>query len=274
VEVALAGSDGLELDGAERIVPPRLLSAGVLDLESRGNAQPEVLRFSSPAMRAHTLFNLGVRPELALPVAALSDATGFVRAAVKRMRSSELAGSLSKTVAKENAGDSRSCCWRGSTKCPSSKWVVGSCGLNRTITLVCSCVRVKSSLIIAHSQSARAALAVAILPEGVFMSPDYGLVDEVNMQRRGYIDFFISGSHRIGIELTRDGNDLKVHTARFDVKSDSYAPLNLKTWVVVDFRQTKPRTKRAVLAPCLWSSTLNSSMLRSCSRAARMRPLF
>lgn len=76
------------------------------------------------------------------------------------------------------------------------------------------------------------------------MSPDYGLVDEVNMQRRGYIDFFISGSHRIGIELTRDGNDLKVHTARFDVKSDSYAPLNLKTWVVVDFRQTKPRTKK------------------------------
>jgi len=47
-------------------------------------------------MRAHALFNLGVRPELALPAEVLSDPAAFVRAAVKRMRSSELAGSLSK----------------------------------------------------------------------------------------------------------------------------------------------------------------------------------
>ena len=62
------------------------------------------------------------------------------------------------------------------------------------------------------------------------------------MQRRGYIDFFINGSHRIGIEITRDGKDLQEHTARFDAKTGNYAPLNLKSWVVVDFRQTKPRT--------------------------------
>jgi hypothetical protein len=76
------------------------------------------------------------------------------------------------------------------------------------------------------------------------MSPDFGLVDEVNMQRRGYIDFFINGFHRIGIELTRDGKDLKEHTARFDAKSGTYAPLNLKSWTVVDFRQTKPRATK------------------------------
>ena len=74
------------------------------------------------------------------------------------------------------------------------------------------------------------------------MSPDFGLVDEADMQRRGYIDFFINGSHRIGIEITRDGKDLQEHTARFDAKTGNYAPLNLKSWVVVDFRQTKPRT--------------------------------
>jgi len=76
------------------------------------------------------------------------------------------------------------------------------------------------------------------------MSPDFGLVDEATMQRRGYIDFFINGSHRIGIELTRDGKDLKEHTSRFDARSGSYAPLNLKGWVVVDCRQTRPRTTK------------------------------
>ena len=76
------------------------------------------------------------------------------------------------------------------------------------------------------------------------MSPDFGLVAEADMQRRGYIDFFINGSHRIGIEITRDGKDLHEHTARFDGMTGTYAPLNLKSWVVVDFRQTKPRTTK------------------------------
>jgi hypothetical protein len=96
VQVALAGHHGLRLEGAELTVPPRLVSAGILDVESPGPGQPDVLRFPSPAMRAHALFNLGVRPELALPAEVLSDPAVFVRAAVKRMRSSELAGSLSK----------------------------------------------------------------------------------------------------------------------------------------------------------------------------------
>lgn len=76
------------------------------------------------------------------------------------------------------------------------------------------------------------------------MSPDFGLVDEASMQRRGYIDFFINGSHRIGIELMRDGKDLKEHTAHFDAKSGSYASMKLKSWIVVDFRQSKPRTTK------------------------------
>jgi hypothetical protein len=89
-KVALADHGGLQLNGAE-VAVPRLLSAGVLDLETPGLAAPEVLRFSSPAMRAHALINLSVKPELALPATALSDAGGFVRAAVNLLRSSELA---------------------------------------------------------------------------------------------------------------------------------------------------------------------------------------
>lgn len=92
----MAGHHGLRLGGAEQTVPPRLVSAGVLDVESPGPGQPDVLHFPSPAMRAHALFTLGVRPELALPAEVLSDPLVFVRAAVKRMCSSELlAGSLS-----------------------------------------------------------------------------------------------------------------------------------------------------------------------------------
>jgi len=103
VKVALAGTSGLQLVGTEVYAPPRLISAGVLDVESPGPGLPDVLRFSSPAMRAHALFNLGVRPELALPVSALSDPAGFVRAVVKCMSSSELAGSLSKAGSSDAA---------------------------------------------------------------------------------------------------------------------------------------------------------------------------
>lgn len=74
------------------------------------------------------------------------------------------------------------------------------------------------------------------------MSPDFGLADVATMQRRGYIDFFINGSYRIGIELTRDGKALAEHTARFDAKSGIYAPMKLKSWIVVDFRQSKPHS--------------------------------
>jgi hypothetical protein len=140
VRVALAGPDGLQLDGAELIVP-RLLAAGVLDLESRGYAQPGVLRFSSPAMRAHALFNLGKRPELALPVTALSDVAGFVRAVVKRMRSSELAGSLSMAVAKNDAEGLKISLLERQYQMSFFRWVVRcvGCPYNHISVLLCSC---------------------------------------------------------------------------------------------------------------------------------------
>jgi len=106
MKVALAGPSGLRLVGSEAGVklPTRLVSAGVLDVESSGTAGVDVLRFSSPAMRAHALFDSGVRPELALPVAELDDAARFVRSVVKRMRASELAGSLSRASAGTTSG--------------------------------------------------------------------------------------------------------------------------------------------------------------------------
>jgi hypothetical protein len=204
-KVALAGPSGLYLTGSQadlNQLPKRLVSAGILDVEDPGTGKAAVLRFSSPAMRAHALFSAGVRPEQALPVAKLRDAAGFVREVIKHMRASELAGSLSKAAAGPRA--------------------------------------LKVSLLERQYQMSFYSAAVALLPEGVFMSPDFGLASSDGTGRQGYIDFFINGTHRIGIELTRDGKGLEEHKARFAGMKCLYAPLNLKTWVVVDMRKTVP----------------------------------
>lgn len=207
VKVAMAGLDGLRIEGSEvRKLPQRLLCAGVLYLHSASTGAVSVLRFSSPAMRAHALFDCGERTELALRPEQLTDAAAFVRAVVKRMRASELECSLSRA----SAGS------KGSAKAEST------------------------SLLERQYQMSFYSAAVPQLPEGVFISPDFGLVDAAGLKtsRSGYLDFFVSGKHRIGIELTRDGKELTEHATRFD---GICASLNLKTWVVVDFRKTEPR---------------------------------
>lgn len=72
------------------------------------------------------------------------------------------------------------------------------------------------------------------------ISPDYGKAAQPGSNQRGYVDFYVNGSFNIGVELTRDGQELKLHADRF-VGSGLYAPLKLKSWAVVDFRQTTPR---------------------------------
>ncbi len=72
------------------------------------------------------------------------------------------------------------------------------------------------------------------------ISPDYGKAAQPGSNQRGYVDFYVNGSYSIGIELTRDGQELKLHADRF-IGSGLYAPLKLKSWTVVDFRQTTPR---------------------------------
>ena len=118
-----------------------------------------------------------------------------------------------------------------------------------TVALPCACHR-RDSLLHVHLVRSPASpacdvpcsAAVALLPDNVFMSPDFGLVIEEALKCRGYLDFVINGAHRIGIEILRDGANLKEHTTRSDAKTCIYAPLKLKRWVMVDFRQTKPRT--------------------------------
>ena len=82
---------------------------------------------------------------------------------------------------------------------------------------------------------------MSALPTGVRICPDFGYSQSSSPASvaRGYVDFYIDGNHNIGIELTRDGKSLAQHAARFSPEG-IYAPLQLKSWVVVDFRKSVP----------------------------------
>jgi hypothetical protein len=89
------------------------------------------------------------------------------------------------------------------------------------------------------------------LPFGTTISPDYGYARDAP----GYLDFFLDGAFNIGIELTRDGNALKSHGARFS-NVGVYSPLCLSSWVVVDLRiDSVPQRRTLVDNPsCLFVS--------------------
>lgn len=81
--------------------------------------------------------------------------------------------------------------------------------------------------------------AVSAFPSDVHICPDFGPATNPVGVERGYVDFYVNGTHNIGIELTRDGKELEQHLDRFSPQG-IYSPLKLKSWIVVDFRQTRP----------------------------------
>lgn len=80
--------------------------------------------------------------------------------------------------------------------------------------------------------------AVMSLPRSMTVNPDFGFTRD----SKGYIDFFIDGKANMGIELTRDGDKLRIHSDRFEA-AGLYAPLQLSSWAVVDFRKNIPQSK-------------------------------
>jgi len=78
-----------------QIFPLVLLQPGVVNIELK--ADVTVVRFSSPAMRAHALrIVFGNRPRFPLPDDAYASASSLVRAVVVRMVQAELRDSFSK----------------------------------------------------------------------------------------------------------------------------------------------------------------------------------
>lgn len=86
------------------------------------------------------------------------------------------------------------------------------------------------------------------LPRTTTVNPDYGFTRD----SKGYVDFFIDGKLNMGIELTRDGDKLHIHSERFESEG-LYAPLQLSSWAVVDFRKNIPKTQTVLGNPsCLF----------------------
>ena len=86
------------------------------------------------------------------------------------------------------------------------------------------------------------------LPRTTTVNPDYGFTRD----SKGYVDFFIDGNLNMGIELTRDGDKLRIHSERFEAEG-LYAPLQLSSWAVVDFRKNMPKTQTVLDNPsCLF----------------------
>lgn len=98
MRLASAGPDGYTVTDAEVVTfPASLVTTGVVDLETTHSGV--VVRFSSPAMRAHALRTLfGQHPRLPLPAAVFKSASSLVRAIVVRMMQAELRDSLSKAA--------------------------------------------------------------------------------------------------------------------------------------------------------------------------------
>lgn len=95
-QLASAGPSGITVTDADvSTFPASLVTTGVVDLETHHSGV--VVRFSSPAMRAHALRTIfGNRPRFPLPDAMLVSAPSLVRAIVVRMMQAELRDSLSK----------------------------------------------------------------------------------------------------------------------------------------------------------------------------------
>jgi hypothetical protein len=87
-----------------------------------------------------------------------------------------------------------------------------------------------------------AALA-AVLPPSCYICPELSRVFPNNGMTEdetinGKIDFYINGDLRWGIELLVNGDRITEHLNRFSDPSGKYAPLQVKDYVVVDFRRT------------------------------------
>lgn len=89
------------------------------------------------------------------------------------------------------------------------------------------------------------------MPANVHICPDFGYAKSSTSPSRGYVDFYINSEHNIGVELNRDGHKLESHVARFGIQG-IYASLKLKSWIVVDFRQSSPTGASLARQNCIF----------------------
>ena len=195
LKVASAGVGGLAIMPAEYgTVPAELFTAGVLIAVESPAAALATLKFSSPLMYNHAVYQIfAMRPPNPVwrPGEPLPSAAALARNIVKRIVRGTLISSQS--------------------------------------------VAASGNLLERQYQMSFFAAAMTCLPVGTAVSPDYGRMAGIP----GYLDFYINGQLSIGVELTRDRQQLSSHVRRF-ADGGPYAPVKLRDWVVVDFSQQVP----------------------------------
>ncbi|KAF8426729.1 hypothetical protein EV426DRAFT_592582 [Tirmania nivea] len=80
-------------------------------------------------------------------------------------------------------------------------------------------------------QTAWLTAASIALPSRGFISPDVGPV----FGSRGYLDFYIDGDLRWGVEIMREGSRMAEHVDRFS-PSGRYTRIPCSQWRIIDFR--------------------------------------
>ncbi len=83
-----------------------------------------------------------------------------------------------------------------------------------------------------------------ILDGGVLWSPEFGIK---GVKGGGAIDFYL-GSHKWGMEVTRDGDQLNGHYNRFQEGGNYHRWIvdgELLDWLLLDFRSAIPSTKHS-----------------------------
>jgi len=109
--------------------------------------------------------------------------------------------------------------------------------------------------------------ARSVLPKGTTISPDVGHV----FGSEGFLDFYVDGALGWGIELVREGSELKKHAERF--KPDGkYSDIPMNEWAIIDFRHHTKHVRN--LEPYFWhvfySDDYTQVTIRRCNHEARV----
>jgi len=107
--------------------------------------------------------------------------------------------------------------------------------------------------------------ASTVIPKEASVSPDASAI----FLCEGEIDYYVNGRLRWGVELLREGVDMKGHLKRFDDEGmySSILP-HLREWVILDFRKEEKRVYQKAKRERLWHVCYNEDFTKVTIRRA------
>lgn len=111
--------------------------------------------------------------------------------------------------------------------------------------------------------------ATSTSPCGSTISPDVGAV----FGSVGFLDFYVNGNNCWGIELLREGSEMKEHAERF-ARGGRYEDIPLKEWAIVDFRHHSRLLENYVPISGTYFTRRITKRLLSSALTTMTKPLF